>query len=75
MVWIDAQGHDGHILASAGSLLQSTVPVVVEYCPHGLRRSSSLALLHATMAEHYSTVVGLGGRHPDRAPGRRRPLA
>jgi FkbM family methyltransferase len=68
LVWIDAQGHDGRILADATSLVQSSVPVVVEYWPYGLRRSSSLALLHEAIETHYSTVVEIGGAVPVEHP-------
>jgi FkbM family methyltransferase len=33
LVWLDAQGHEGQILAGARSLLASGVPVMMEYWP------------------------------------------
>lgn len=68
LVWIDAQGHDGRILAGADSLLRSDVPVVAEYWPYGLRRASSLDLFHQIVSEHYSTVVDIGGDSPVEYP-------
>jgi FkbM family methyltransferase len=43
LIWIDAQGHEGHILAGARALCQDTrVPVVAEFWPYGLRRAGGL---------------------------------
>ncbi len=42
IVWMDTQGHEGHILAGARSLLESDVPVLIEYWPYGLRRLTVL---------------------------------
>lgn len=46
LVWIDTQGHEGHVLAGATSILQSDVPVVLEYSPTALRQHDGLQLLH-----------------------------
>ncbi len=57
LVWIDAQGHEGHILAGAPRLLSTNIPVVAEYWPYGLKRSGGLALFHALVGEHYRCVL------------------
>lgn len=44
MVWMDVQGHEGHVLAGASTLLDSSIPVVAEFWPYGLRRSGGLNL-------------------------------
>jgi len=31
LVWLDVQGHEGEVLAGARTLLESRVPVVMEY--------------------------------------------
>jgi FkbM family methyltransferase len=59
LVWIDTQGHEGHVLEGAAAVLRSHVPVVLEYWPYGLRRAGGLNLLHSIIAENYSTVVDL----------------
>lgn len=57
VVWIDAQGHEGHILKGAPALLRSGVPVIAEYWPYQLRRTGGLQLLHSLIAEHYDLVI------------------
>jgi FkbM family methyltransferase len=67
LVWMDAQGHEGHILSAATTLLGSATPIVMEYWPHGLRGSGGLDLLHRLIAEHYSHVIDIappGGTGP-----------
>jgi FkbM family methyltransferase len=59
LMWIDTQGHEGHVLEGAKTVLRSHVPVVLEYWPYGLRRAGGLDLLHSIIAENYSTVVDL----------------
>ena len=39
LVWMDAQGHEAHILRGATRLLSSDVPIMMEYWPYGLRRA------------------------------------
>lgn len=55
--WVDAQGHEGHILAGAGSVTDSDVPVILEYWPYGLRRAQGLDLLHELVADRYRRVI------------------
>jgi FkbM family methyltransferase len=75
MVWIDVQGHEGHVLAGASRLLASDVPVAIEYWPYGLGRVDGLALLHELVAQSYSTVVdvraSLAGTGPAELPASR----
>jgi hypothetical protein len=59
LVWIDTQGHEGHVLEGAKAVLRSQVPVVLEYWPYGLQRAGGLDLLHSIIAENYSTVIDL----------------
>ena len=59
LVWMDAQGHEAHILAGAGHLVAAGTPVVTEYWPYGLRRAGALDRFHALVAERYSIVVDL----------------
>ena len=57
LVWVDTQGHEGHVLAGASTLLGRGIPWVVEYWPYGLTRAGGLDLLHALVAEHFEVVV------------------
>ena len=68
VVWMDVQGHEGHVLAGASSLLASDIPVAIEYWPYGLRRADGLTMLHDLIAANYRTVIdvrasmaGVGG--------------
>lgn len=54
LVWMDCQGHEGHILAGAESILASDVPVVSEFWPYGLRRAGGL--------ERFAELVAASGR-------------
>jgi FkbM family methyltransferase len=47
LIWLDVQGHEGHVLDGAGALLDAGVPIVTEYWPYGLERSQGRALLHS----------------------------
>ena len=57
LLWIDTQGHEGHVLAGASRLLAAGVPVVCEYWPYGLRRAGGLERFNATVATAFSEVV------------------
>ncbi|HVL04098.1 MAG TPA: FkbM family methyltransferase [Acidimicrobiales bacterium] len=57
LVWMDVQGHEGHVLAGASSLLARDIPVAMEYWPYGLRRAQGLTLLHDLIRGAYRTVV------------------
>jgi FkbM family methyltransferase len=62
LVWMDAQGHEGHILRGARQLLRSDVPVVTEYWPEGLRRAGGLDAFHEVVASNYAFVIDLDSR-------------
>lgn len=57
--WVDAQGHEGHILAGADSVMDSQVPVIIEYWPYGLRRANGLGLLHDQVADRCRRVIDI----------------
>ena len=57
LVWMDVQGHEGHVLAGAASLLASETPVAIEYWPYGLLRADGLHMLHDLIAANYRTVI------------------
>lgn len=63
LVWIDAQGHEGHILKGAGSLVGSGLPVVIEYWPYGLRRAGGMALLVEAISQ-FGSIFDLGDDPP-----------
>jgi FkbM family methyltransferase len=59
LVWIDTQGHEGRVLAGATQLLGSSIPIVIEYWPHGLIANGGMSDLHELMRAHFSGVVEL----------------
>lgn len=57
LVWMDVQGHEGHVLAGAPELLGGGIPWAVEYWPYGLRRAGGLGLFHEVVAASFRAVV------------------
>jgi FkbM family methyltransferase len=56
LVWMDAQGHEGH------------VPVITEFWPYGLRRAGGLEMFLGAITEHYARVFDTA--HGDAAHAR-----
>jgi FkbM family methyltransferase len=67
LLWIDAQGHEGQIVAGAKSLMAKPVPLVIEFWPYGLRRSGGLEELVNAISSTYSRLLDLG-KDPPEAP-------
>jgi len=59
LVWIDAQGHEAHVLRGAAALLTARAPVVLEYCPWILGGGARVAELDELIARHFRTIVNL----------------
>lgn len=68
LVWIDAQGHEGHVLAGARRLLDRNIPVLIEFWPYGLRRAGGLEWLLELISESFRLVVDLGGASAEPRP-------
>ena len=60
LVWIDAQGHEGHILTGARSLHGADVPVLIEFWPYGLERAGGTEMLVETVGASFATVIDMG---------------
>jgi FkbM family methyltransferase len=60
LVWIDAQGHEGHVLAGARSVLDRKIPTVIEFWPYALRCAGGLDGLLSLIEGHFRVVVDLG---------------
>lgn len=56
LVWVDTQGHEGHVLAGAKKLALSDCPVVIEFWPYGLARSDGFELLKETLRSYQSII-------------------
>jgi len=64
LLWIDAAGHEGHVLAGASRLLEAGIPIVTAV---KRRRSMTTDELLELLAPHYTDVVQLrelDARHP-----------
>jgi FkbM family methyltransferase len=59
LVWMDAQGHEGHVLAGARELIAAGIPVLTEYWPYGLGRAGGLERFHTLVADGYGKVIDL----------------
>lgn len=64
LVWADTQGHEGHVLVGAQTLMTANLPVVVEYWPYGLRRAGGLDLFHEQVAAGFERVVDVRAEPP-----------
>lgn len=60
-VCMDVQGHEAHVLAGAGRLLDACVPISFEFWPYGLRRSGGLDQLIACVTS-YGTLFEISGQ-------------
>jgi FkbM family methyltransferase len=54
LVWIDAEGHEGHILGGATELTRRSVPVVFEWDPTGLDEGSGRNLISDALTGRYT---------------------
>jgi FkbM family methyltransferase len=59
LLWIDAQGHEGHVLAGASSLVERGTPIVLEFHPGMLDRAGGRKAAQRTIADHYTHFVDL----------------
>ncbi len=59
LVWMDAQGHEGHVLAGARQLIAAGIPVLTEYWPYALNRAGGLDRFHTAVADGFGTVIDL----------------
>jgi hypothetical protein len=71
LAWMDVQGHEGHVLSGAESLLREGVPVVFEFYPRMLRLSGGQAMLHSVLREYFTHYVDLRAEAAGDRVGRR----
>ncbi len=65
LLWVDAQGHEGHVIGGATRVLAARPPAVLSLRPEKLRRSGGLERYVETLCATYAQVADL------RAPGLR----
>jgi len=68
LLWMDAQGHEGHILRGAQQLVSRGVPLALEWDPAGLDQVGDRAVIQAIAVEHYTHFVDLGGNGDAEGP-------
>ncbi len=72
LVWMDVQGHEGHVLAGASMLLAAGVPIVTECWPAALRRSGGWEMFCDLVGAHFRSAIDLRGDGGERElPARR----
>lgn len=57
MVWIDVEGHEGHVLEGAGRLADRGVPIVFEFHPRGLAERGDSTKVHSVAEQSYTHFV------------------
>jgi FkbM family methyltransferase len=72
LVWIDTQGHEGHVLQGAAEVLRAGVPIVLEYWPQRLKQAGGHEPLRQTLIGTGRQLVDL--RTPDARPEAAAPL-
>jgi len=65
VIFLDAQGFEGHILSGAKSFVGASVPIVTEFWPYGLLRSDGLDMFYSIMdLANYTSMYDL--RQPEK---------
>jgi FkbM family methyltransferase len=59
LLWIDVQGHEGHVLRGATRLIDGGLPALVEYSPGRMAASGGLAAFQQIVRERFQTVFDL----------------
>jgi FkbM family methyltransferase len=70
MVWIDAEGHEGHILDGASTLADRGVPIVCEFHPGGLEERGDRGKLHEVAERSYTHFVDVRRQDVDKTQPR-----
>ena len=53
------QGHEGHVLAGATSILRMSVPLVTEFWPSEMHRTGGLRAFTHVVSEHFGRMIDL----------------
>jgi FkbM family methyltransferase len=62
LIWIDTEGHEGHVLKGAATLLERGVPVVMEVDPAYFEERGDADFVRALTTEHYTHFVDIRRR-------------
>jgi len=66
LLWMDAQGHEGHVLAGAQKLTGHGVPIILEVAPTFLERQGGLGMLVDAATHSYTHLVHIRPSHQAR---------
>ncbi len=66
LLWMDVQGHEPHVLAGAGRLLERGTPVATEFAPALLQRHGGLEAMYEIVRANFTHVADL--REPADGP-------
>jgi len=65
LLWMDAQGHEGHILDGASGLLEHAPPILMEIDPPTLDACGGREMLERAIARYYSHFIDMRGARGD----------
>jgi FkbM family methyltransferase len=66
LLWMDVQGHEGHILEGASSVIAAGVPIVFELWPYGLRSAGvDLDWFIEFVGTHFKHLWDLNAEKPE----------
>lgn len=69
LIWVDVQGHEGHLIDGGRKFIKGRVPVISEFWPYGISRSGmNQQAYYQIICDNFSSFRLLGGAHPQRKP-------
>jgi FkbM family methyltransferase len=68
MLWIDVEGHEGHVLEGATALTSRGVPIVLEWHPRALERFGDRGSIEAIAERDYTHFAGMRSDPIDDGP-------
>ncbi len=66
LVWIDVEGHEGHVIAGAGTVADRGLPIVVEFHPEGLDHHGDRDKIQEVAERCYTHFLDVRRRDRDR---------
>ena len=74
MLWLDVEGHEGHVLAGARALTERGVPIVFEFHPAALEVRGDRHAVHEVAETCYTHFIDLRRSDPERRGRHLRPV-
>lgn len=59
LVWVDTEGHEYRVLSGAKRVIDSGIPVVIEFWPQKLRENGDFAALVEMLADTFKTIIDI----------------